>query len=237
MIELLIVLILAAVGLLVISRAFSTTSTGTEKTQKAATKAAKKEKAAASVPKEKLIAADSDLFTAEAAPKKSNSVPKKRGLTKKQKAAKAAEEAEMDRIIAASAQSTTGMATDKSKVISLESIKKQDTVAAKKTQEVEVSTKQRLIEAEEGFAIVEKKKERSAPSQKHIKAKNKKAKEAEQDRSLSNFFKKQDGKGKNGGYKRFDEKDDDAKPTGGNVTMRKKITSDAKDMWNERKYE
>jgi len=236
MIELLIVLILAAVGLLVISRAFSTTSTGTEKTQKAAVKAAKKEKAATSVPKEKLI--DSDLFTADAAPKKSNSVPKKRGLTKKQKAAKAAEEAEMDRIIAASAQSTKGMATDKSKVISLESIKKQDTVSTKKTQEVEVSTKQRLIEAEEGFAIVEKKKERSAPSQKHIKAKNKKSKEVEQDRSLSNFFKKQDGKGKNGGFKRYDDKEDkEEKKPSGTVTMRKKITSDAKDMWNERKYE
>lgn len=224
MIELIAVIVLAAIGLLVIRSAFNTTSTGTEKPQKQTTQAPKKaEKQQQQQP-------------SFAAPqKKSSASPKKPALTKKQKAEKAAEEAEMDRLIAQSAQSVSGMQTDKKKVISLESVAKKEKEQSKKAEAVQISTKQRLIEAEEGFNIVEKKEK--TVSQKFVKAKNKKKDEQRKDQDLSNFFKAQDKKGKNS-FKRFGEdKESDEKKPSGSVQMKKKITSDAKDMWNERKYD
>ena len=203
MIELLLVVVIAGIGMLVIGRAFASTSTGTERTQAKAVQAAKKEKA--------------------------QPVAAKPKVTKKQAAAKAAEEAEMDRLINQSAQSVSGMTTDKKKVISLD-VSKNDTNVSNKKEKVEISTKQRMVEAEEGFAIVEKKDK--APSQKFRKEKAKKKDDQAKDKNLNNFFKAQDAKGRasKGVKPSKDSEEKESKPAG-SVTMRKKITSDAKDTW------
>lgn len=224
MLELLIVIVIAAIGMLVIGRAFASTSTGTERTQMKAAQAAKKEKQQQQQPKQKQ----------QASAKSPKSSPK---ASKKQAAAKAAEraaeEAEMDRLINQTGKSVSGMVTDKAKVISLASVQKQDTVSSTKKEKVDISTKQRLIEAEEGFAIVEKKDK--SPSPKFRKEKAKKKDEQAQDKNLNSFFKAQDAKGRASkgmkpSYKGDDDKESESKPAG-TVTMRKKITSEAKDTW------
>jgi len=210
MIELVLVVVIAVVGLFAVFTAFNTTSTGTEKTAERVKVAAQKEK-------------------------KATSQPKKKAPSKKEQQRKAAEDREIERLIQSSGKSSSGMATDKSKIVSLEDVttKKGNNEPAKQ-QKVEVSTKQRLIEAEEGFEIVEKKDK--APSQKFVKAQQKKKEEQKKDKDLNKLFKAMDNKAKNSKGARKD-KDSEDKKAAGSVTMRKKITSNAKDLWSERKWE
>lgn len=156
--------------------------------------------------------------------------------TKKELQAKAREEAEIERLIAKEAVSVKGMPSDKAKVVSLEEVnnkgQKQEIKKGGNRATASISTKQRLIDAEQGFNFVEKKvstKSASPPAAGHDE-------QRDRDRDLTRFFRSQDKKGKD--KKEFKPRKEGEKPVeSGKVTMKKKITANPKDLWGARQWE
>jgi type II secretory pathway pseudopilin PulG len=197
MLELILVIAIAAIGVFAVFASFSQASTGTAKAKAAKSQTEKRPKVQ---------------------PKKTT------------KPAAGLDDAEIERLISTSAKSHSGMTTDRAKVVSLEEVtKKGKTAEATKvsTKDNVVTAKQRLIEAENGFAIVENRDKAATQKAKKEKARQKADRDA--DRALSDFFKAQDKKGRNTSPK-FAEKEESPK-TGGTVSMRKKITSDPTKYW------
>jgi hypothetical protein len=211
MIEILLGIVIAAICGFVFVAAFSSTSTGSAKTA-----------------------------PAEAKPKPK--VEKKPKVTKKEAAAKAKEEAEIERLVQAQGVSVSGMPTDKQRVVSLEETqakrakKEGSPVAASSkagNRSTIESTKQRIVDEQQGFTVVEKKTKSSSP----VAAVTEEKGGRDIDRELSRFFKQQDKKSKDKKSEYQTKKDDNAKVTG-RVSMSQKFTSNPTDLWAQgRKWE
>jgi hypothetical protein len=210
MIEILLGIVIAGICGFVFVAAFSSTSTGSSKTA-----------------------------AVEAKPKPK--VEKKPKVTKKEAAAKAKEEAEIERLVQAQGISVSGMPTDKQRVVSLEETqakraKKEGSpvAAASKAgnRSTIESTKQRIVDEQQGFTVVEKKTKSSSPV-----AVSEEKGGRDIDHELSRFFKQQDKKSKDKKSEYQSKKEDAAKVTG-RVSMSQKFTSNPTDLWAQgRKWE